>query len=287
MAKNILLKKEIDFFQDKGFLIKRSFLKNKEIEKIINTIKKDPNFKFLFNKGDQINKDKYLSKNEVNVKRYGMERKILLWNDPGNDILGITSRLEKVVGAMEQLLLDEIYHYHSKITDVPVGRSGWSWHQDYGYWYQNGCLFPDMGSLFIPLENCLIENGCLQIISESHKLGRIDHVKPEENDLTIHQERLKYILNNMEKVDCELNVGDVLFFHSNLLHSSNNNTTGKSRLALLCCYNTKHNNPVKKHHHPRYKPIIKMPNNSIMNFNKNIIKKESDFLKNQKYPTLK
>ena len=119
MAKNILLKKEFDFFQDKGFLIKRSFLKNKEIEKIINTIKKDPNFKSLFNKGDKINKDKYLSKN--------MERKILLWNDPGNDILGITSRLEKVVGAMEQLLLDEVYHYHSKIIDVPNGKSGWSW----------------------------------------------------------------------------------------------------------------------------------------------------------------
>ena len=91
----------------------------------------------------------------------------------------------------------------------------------------------------------------------------------------------------MEKVDCELNVGDVLFFHSNLLHSSNNNTSGKSRLALLCCYNTKHNNPVKKHHHPRYKPLIKMPNNSIINFNKNVFKKESEFLKNQKYPTLK
>ena len=49
MAKNILLKKEFEFFQDKGFLIKRSFFKNKEIEKIINTIEKDPNFKFLFN----------------------------------------------------------------------------------------------------------------------------------------------------------------------------------------------------------------------------------------------
>ena len=270
MGKNILTKKEFNFFQNNGFLIIRNFFKLQEIKKINNSLKKDKNFKSLFNNEDNNNKD----------------RNILQWNEPGDDILGITSRLEKVVGTLEELMLDEVYHYHSKITDVPIGGSGWSWHQDYGYWYQNGCLFPDMGSLFIPLEKCLIENGCLQIISESHKLGRIDHVKPKENDLTIHQERLKYILKNMEKVDCELNVGDVLFFHSNLLHSSNNNTTGKSRLALLCCYNTKHNNPVKKHHHPRYKPIIKMPNNSIINFNKNIFKKESDFLKNQKYPTL-
>ena len=54
MAKNVLLKKEFDFFQDKGFLIKRKFIKNEEIEKIINTIKKDSNFKSLFNKGDKI-----------------------------------------------------------------------------------------------------------------------------------------------------------------------------------------------------------------------------------------
>ena len=230
MSKNILTKTEFNFFHENGFLIKKNFLKSQEIEKINNTIKKDPNFKSLFNKEDK------------NI----IDRNILLWNDPGNDILGITSRLEKVVGAMEQLMLDEVYHYHSKITDVPIGGSGWSWHQDYGYWYQNGCLFPDMASLFIPLEPWNIENGCLQIISKSHKLGRIDHVKPEGHDFTIDQERLRHILKNLERIDCILSMGDVLFTHCNLLHSSNRNTSGKSRLALLCCYNTKHNNFVKK-----------------------------------------
>ena len=73
------------------------------------------------------------------------------------------------------------------LTDLPIGGSVWSWHQDYGYWYQNGCLFPDMASLFIPLEPWNIENGCLQIISKSHKLGRIDHVKLEGHDLAIDE----------------------------------------------------------------------------------------------------
>ena len=273
MGKNILTKKEFNFFHENGFLIKNNFLKSQEIKKINNTIQKDPNFKSLFNKDDK------------NIKN----RNILLWNDPGNDILGITSRLEKVVGSMEQLMLDEVYHYHSKITDVPIGGSGWSWHQDYGYWYQNGCLFPDMATLFIPLEPCHIENGCLQIISKSHKLGRIDHIKPEGHDLTIDQERLRHILKNLERIDCILTMGDVLFTHCNLLHSSNRNTSGKSRRALLCCYNTKHNNPVKKHHHPRYKPINKMLDNSIMNFNEIKFKNESDFLNrnSMSYPTLK
>ena len=38
MAKNVLLKKEFDYFQNKGFLIKRRFFKKKEIEKITNVI---------------------------------------------------------------------------------------------------------------------------------------------------------------------------------------------------------------------------------------------------------
>lgn len=50
------------------------------------------------------------------------------------------------------------------------------WHQDYGYWYENGCLTPDMGSVFIALDPCTKENGCLRVLSGSHKMGRLDHV---------------------------------------------------------------------------------------------------------------
>ena len=37
------------------------------------------------------------------------------------------------------------------------------WHQDYGYWYMNGCLFPDMGTAFIAIDRCDEENGCLEV----------------------------------------------------------------------------------------------------------------------------
>eukprot|EP00092_Neocalanus_flemingeri_P080604 GFUD01100578.1.p1 GENE.GFUD01100578.1~~GFUD01100578.1.p1 ORF type:complete len:119 (+),score=20.53 GFUD01100578.1:1-357(+) len=48
------------------------------------------------------------------------------------------------------------------------------WHQDYGYWYENGCLYPDMGSVFIALDPCIKENGCLQVLAGSHKMGRLN-----------------------------------------------------------------------------------------------------------------
>lgn len=37
----------------------------------------------------------------------------------------------------------EVYHYHSKLTAKdPFEGGAWEWHQDYGYWYNNGCLSP-------------------------------------------------------------------------------------------------------------------------------------------------
>ena len=41
------------------------------------------------------------------------------------------------------------------------------WHQDYGYWYQNQCLTPDMGSVFMPVDRCTKENSCLQVNHQS------------------------------------------------------------------------------------------------------------------------
>ena len=41
----------------------------------------------------------------------------------------------------------------------------------------NGCLFPDMASAFIAVDPNTRENGCLQVLKGSHKMGRIEHGK--------------------------------------------------------------------------------------------------------------
>jgi len=74
--------------------------------------------------------------------------RLSLWNHPGNGLYGMFARCERVVRSMEKLLGGEVYHYHSKMImkDPRVG-GAWAWHQDYGYWYQNGLLFPQPWSL--------------------------------------------------------------------------------------------------------------------------------------------
>ncbi|OWF40169.1 Ectoine hydroxylase [Mizuhopecten yessoensis] len=106
----------------------------------------------------------------------GRKTDTVLWKHPGNDVTGMVSRSEKVAGIAEQLLGGEVYHYHTKLMLKEGGRGAkHAWHQDYSYWYWNGCLFPDMLTVFIPLDDCRKENSCLQILRGSHKCGRIHH----------------------------------------------------------------------------------------------------------------
>src|SRR5438477_6457534 len=76
--------------------------------------------------------------------------RLSLWNHPGDGIYGMFARCERVVHSAEKLLGSEVYHYHSKmiLKDAKVG-GAWALHQDYGYWYQNGGLTPNLTSVLI------------------------------------------------------------------------------------------------------------------------------------------
>jgi ectoine hydroxylase len=189
--------------------------------------------------------------------------RLSLWNHPGDGIYGMFARCRRMTNIADQILDDEAYHYHSKMImkDARVG-GAWTWHQDYGYWYQNGVLEPNLVSCFIAVDPATIENGCLQVIRGSHHLGRIDHVLTGDQagaDL----ERVDEVLKRRELVHVEMAPGDALFFHSNLLHRSDQNKSENSRWSMICCYNAKSNDPYKDAHHPRYTPLAKVDDEEI------------------------
>ena len=195
--------------------------------------------------------------------RDGKSTQLSLWNHPGDDVYGAVARSRRVVDAMEQLLGGEVYHYHSKLSAKKPREGGaWEWHQDYGYWYENGCLSPDLASVMISIDASTRENGCLQVIRGSHLLGRVDHGRFGEQT-GADPERVRVARERLETVHCETRPGDGLFFHSNLLHCSAANESEHARWALICCYNARSNDPYKEHHHPRYTPIDKLPDDAI------------------------
>ena len=164
---------------------------------------------------------------------------------------------------MERLLEGEVYHYHHKmILKEPMTGGAWEWHQDYGYWYNNACLFPHLASCMIAVDRATKENGCLQVLKGSHHLGRIDHLKVGDQT-GADMERVHVALERLELVHCELEPGSAIFFHCNLLHCSAQNRSDKPRWALICCYNAARNDPFKESRHPRYSFLEKWPDSRI------------------------
>ncbi|NQT39242.1 MAG: phytanoyl-CoA dioxygenase family protein [Planctomycetes bacterium] len=193
----------------------------------------------------------------------GRQSRLSLWNHPGDDLFGIVSRSRRIVDAMEQLLGGEVYHYHSKLMlKEPRTGGAWEWHQDYGYWYQNGCLLPLMASCLIALDRASRANGCLQVLKGSQQMGRVEHGRFGEQT-GADPERVEAARERFEHVYCQLDPGAGLFFHGNLLHASDANTSPDSRWSLICCYNAARNDPYKESHHPRYTPLDKVPDTAV------------------------
>ena len=193
----------------------------------------------------------------------GRSTRIALWNRAGDSVYGLAARCERMVDTTAALLGGPVYHYQSKLTaKEPEVGGAWEWHQDYGYWYNNGCLFPLLASCLIAVDRANRENGCLQVIRGSHEMGRIDHGKTGDQT-GADMERVEAALERMELVYIEAEPGDALFFHSNLLHRSDQNTSPNPRWSLICCYNAARNDPYKESRHPRYTPLVKVSDSAI------------------------
>lgn len=185
--------------------------------------------------------------------------KLVVSNDLQDDIYSAIVRSRRIVDTMELLLEGEVYHYHHKmILKEPYVGGAWAWHQDYGYWYNNGCLFPLLASCMIGLDRATRQNGCLQVVKGSHLIGRIDHGKVGDQT-GADMEHVQAALSRLELVHCELEPGSAIFFHCNLLHRSDQNKSPDPRWAYICCYNAARNDPYKESRHPRYSKLEKWP----------------------------
>ncbi len=235
-------------FEEDGFVMVKGLFDEEEIELLHRFAKAD------MNKIERVHAAKDAA---------GRESKLWLTSDANEDIYNAFVRCPRLAVTMERLMDDEIYLYHYKmmVKEPRVG-GAWEWHQDYGYWYNNGCLYPDMASVMIAVDRAHRGNGCLQVIKGSHKLGRIEH-GTHGTQTGADPRRVELALQHLDLVCCEMEPGTALFFHANLLHRSDANTSDDPRWTLICCYNTKHNPCEDRPGHPSYRPLEKWPESRI------------------------
>ena len=222
---------QVAAFRRNGYLIVRGLFSDAETALVRETMEKDPLVRdSMFDRTDES----------------GAATRAVVWLEPGESTFGLVARVRRVATTMSALLGHEVYHYQAKLTAKEPWKGGaWEWHQDFGYWYEQNCLYPDMGTMMLALDASNRENGGLQVLSGSHRMGRMRHAFSAGGQFCVDPHRLREAEKVLDHVHCELSPGDALFFHCNTLHRSDQNRSATRRWTLLACYNTKHNSPFR------------------------------------------
>src|SRR6478752_2797941 len=266
---------QIATYQRDGCLEVKDFLSSEEVKKLQDIAFEDGMMrKHAFDLNDQT----------------GKKTKLTLWYKPGNDTYGLLTRSNRIIASVNELMNGDspVCHFHSKLMQKePKVVGAWEWHQDYGYWYKNQFLYPDqLVSIMIALTEANKANGCLQVIKGSHKIGRVNHGFAGEQvgaDMTM----VNHSLQTMEHVYVEIEPGDALFFHSNILHRSEANLSDKPRWSLISCYNSLSNHAYNDESTSWREPVKIVPDSALMDAAIGGASIDGDFLKKEKDPALK
>lgn len=269
-----LTPQQIASYNRDGYVVVKNFCSAQEINKLYTTAVEDD----------------AMRKNALDLNdQDGKKTKLSLWFTPGNDVFGYLTRSEKVVNTVAQLLDSDapVCHFHSKLMQKePRVGGAWEWHQDYGYWYKNQFMFPDqLISIMVALTPASKENGCLQVIKGSHKLGRVNHGFAGEQ-VGADMVMVNNALQTMELVYCELDAGDALIFHSNILHRSEANLSDRPRWSIISCYCSQSNLAYNETSTAWKVPVDIVPDTAILEWEAESLS-NADFLKKENDPALK
>ena len=270
-----LSEQQIESYKNDGFVIVKDFLNREEVNKLYSVATEDSTLRqHAFDLNDQA----------------GKKTKLTLWYTPGNDAYGLLTKSKRMIYSVDKLMdgNSAVCHFHSKLMQKePKVGGAWEWHQDYGYWYKNEFLFPDqMMSVMIAITKANKENGCLEVIKGSHKMGRIEHGFAGEQ-VGASQHYVDLALKTMKLVYVEIMPGDALFFHSNLLHRSEANLSETPRWSLISVYNRSKNIPYNEPSQSASIPLKAVPDEALMEWETEDIGANANFLEKEKDEALK
>ncbi len=250
-------------FDRDGYVLIKGMLKPEEVQKL-----------YAIAVQDEVISKKSFDRGDSN----GLRTKLALWYSLSDDAYSLLARSKRIVEGANLLLGGEPAHFHSKLMQKePKVGGAWEWHQDYGYWYRDGFLYPQMLSVLTALSPATKENGCLQVLKGSHLVGRIEHGFSGEQ-VGANQERVDELLKTLELVFVEMEAGDTLFFHSNTLHRSDANLSDAPRWSLISAYNLITNKPYKGNYPSASEAINIVKDQTLLESNSEGIQENANFL---------
>jgi ectoine hydroxylase-related dioxygenase (phytanoyl-CoA dioxygenase family) len=134
-------------------------------------------------------------------------------------------RLTSVVG---ELLGERVHPIKDKLIYKPAGAGGYPLHQDYIAWP----TFPkSFTTVVVAVDAADASNGCVQLYRGAHARGLLS--EPDGNFHMLSDS----VVAGFERVDIELQPGDVVVFGAFMPHRSDTNRSNRQRRHLLFSYN--------------------------------------------------
>ena len=215
-------------FNSKGYTILKNYLTLREREnfkkQIINLYNKK-----LDKKINEKNLDKIITNYEKNG-RYDELYKVFLEITKMSSFSKVSKRLKKLT----KLIFDK--KSKSITNGITIGiknhnRTSYEWHQEKPYYKKISTLHFQ----FPIFRACNKSNGTMSVLSKSHKYGYINDVRNKilgkKHINSYIPKKINYYKKNHKERFINMNLGDMVIFHENLIHKSNKNNTNRIRFA--------------------------------------------------------
>ena len=139
---------------------------------------------------------------------------------------------DAIVDIVESLLGPDLDCFQSQFIFKNPGVIGQPWHQD-SYYFRFDQQ-PQVG-VWLALSRATLENGCLWVLPGSHKGPIREHV-PDRRPAANRAYTEIVSEDDSAREPALMEPGDVLFFHSYLMHMSTDNVADERRAAMVYHY---------------------------------------------------
>jgi len=223
-----------DSWNDSGYVLFRGLIKEKECDQInleviqiINSmVKEGEGFSHAYADNGKIAiREMKPNNNAQNIE----DEMSKLFRIHSGGIFNDVIKKEEILNPLKDILGNNIDCFLSQFIFKNPGAWGQPWHQDSSYF--NFDRYPQVG-LWIATSKATIENGCLVILPGSHKEPLHEHLADDRPGANYGYTEIRDYDFSTEQ-PLLLEKGDVLFFHSFLMHKSFDNKSKEKRTAMV------------------------------------------------------
>jgi len=153
----------------------------------------------------------------------------------------ILDPVESLIGG--ELFANPVYNARPKVPKVAAGAI--PWHQDKMYW--PGANANPVITVWVPLVDSNLENGCLQLMPRSHKRELLSYHSEQYSGTGYLETDVEHIARDSRILPLPMKVGGAVLFNDHLLHMSTANHSDHVRWSVDLRYQPINQDPMPQY----------------------------------------